>query len=172
MQLIGALFTTLGGGAVGGTVGSSALTLMQGVGTVFGALTTIGSGIAANAEAKAAAKQEEFESRNEYIDGKETTAALKQELARTVANQAVAFAAGGVDLGSVSVGEAKKQAVKDTESELSIASSEALTRSMQRRRNGRNIRARGQAALFSSIFSAGQQIAGFGLDRLERGAPA
>lgn len=188
MQMIGALFTSLVGGGTtslatagtwaaanaggaitaGASIGSSALTLLQGAGTVFGVLSTLGSGAAAAAAGKAEQVEQNFESRNEFIQGKETSAALKAELARTVSNQAVAFAAGGVDLGSVSVGKARDMATEDAEKELSSASNSALTRSMQRVRAGRVAAARGRMAQVSSIFSAGNQIAQFGLDVAQR----
>lgn len=187
MQMIGALFTTLvggggtsvatagtwaaanAGGAIAGGIGSSALTLLQGAGTVFGALSTLGSGAAANAAGQAEAIEQKFESRNEFIQGRETSAALKAELARTVSNQAVAFAAGGVNLGSVSVEQAREQATEDAEKELSSNSNSTLTRYMQRLRASRVAAARGRAALTSSIFQTGGQIAQFGLDVAQRG---
>jgi hypothetical protein len=187
MELIGGLFTTLIGGggsaaAAGGTaaaagaagaaaggVGSSALTLLQGAGSVFSALTTIGSGAAAYAAGQTEKNQQNFEATNEYISGKETSAALKAELARTVSNQAVAFAAGGVDLGSVSVGQAKAQATKDAEDELSSNANSTLVRYMQRRRMAKLAAQRGQTAATASLFGAGGQIADFGVDVLQRG---
>lgn len=168
-ELIGGLFAGLFGGgaaaattagAVGGAVGgASGLSALSGLGTVFSAVATIGSGIAANNAAKAEAAQQEFAAKDEFIEGKETSAALRLELARTVANQSVAFAAGGVDLGSVSVEQAARQATADAEKELSIGSNQALSRSMARRRAAANARARGKAALFSSVFNAGAGLA-------------
>lgn len=187
MEMVGALFTSLiggggttaaagtwaaanaGGAIAAGGLGSGALTLLQGAGTVFGALSTLGSGAAAAAAGEAEKKEQNFEAKNEYIQGRETSAALKAELARTVSNQAVAFAAGGVDLGSVSVGTAKDQAQKDAERELSSAANDALTRSLQRRRAGRVAAARGRAAATASLFEAGGQIASFGVDVAKRG---
>jgi hypothetical protein len=179
MELIGALSAAIFGGgtaaaagttaAAGATAGSTALTVLQGAGTVFSALATIGSGAMANAAGQAEQMQQNFEAKEEYIQGKETSAALKQELAATVSNQAVAFAAGGVDLGSVSVQAAKRQAVDDAEDQLGIASNQALSRSLARRRAGRVAAARGKAAMTGSLFEAGTQIAKFGMDVYERG---
>lgn len=179
MQLIGGLFATLFGsggaaaatGAAAGaaTAGSGALTLLQGAGTVFSALTTIGSGAAAAVQGQSEQMQQDFAAKDEFIQGRETSAALKSELAKTIGNQAVAFAAGGVDLGSVSVGTAKAQATKDAESELSISSNEALIREMQRRRAGRMAAAQGNAAFTGSLFAAGGKLANFGADLAERG---
>lgn len=182
MEFIGTLVATAfgGGGAAAATAtataataagaASTGLTAWQGVSTLFGVLSTFGSGAAALGAAEVEAKQHEFAARDEFIAGKETSAALKQELARTLGNQAVAFAAGGVDLGSVSVNTARAQAVDDAESELSIASSQALSRSMQRRRAAANSRARGRASLFSAGVTGLGQIADFGMDVAQRRA--
>lgn len=183
MELIGGLFASLiGGGAaatavVPGIAGaativpaaSAGLTGLQGLSTLFGVVSSIGSGIAAAGAAEAEAKQHEFAAKDEFIAGRETSAALKQELAKTIGNQAVAFAAGGVDLGSVSVGTAKRQAIDDAERELGIASSQALSRSLQRRRAAANARARGRSAIFQSVVGGLGQIADFGMDAYARG---
>jgi len=186
MQMIGALLAPLfgggtaaatagtwaaanAGGAIASGVGSGALTLLQGAGSVFGALTTIGSGAAAAVEGQNEKAQQDFAAKDEFIKGRETSAALKAELAKTISNQAVAFAAGGVNLGSVSVGEARKQATHDAEDQLSIAGNQALLRELQRRRAGRMAAMQGNAAFTGSLFKAGTQIADFGVDVLQRG---
>ncbi|MER8380712.1 hypothetical protein [Mesorhizobium sp. M1399] len=176
MMVIGPLMTALGIGGTGATaaagaatVGSTALTLMQGAGTVFSALTAIGSGAAAQAQGESEALQQKFAAKDEFIQGRETSAALKAELAKTLGNQAVAFAGGGVDLGSVSVGVAKRQATKDAETELSINANEMLSRSLARQRAARMAAMRGRAAGIGSLFEAGAGIAKFGMDVAERG---
>lgn len=174
MQLVGALWGLATGGgaaAAGGAAAGAAsgLTALQAAGSIFGAVATIGQGFAARRQANAEAREQEFQAREEYVAGKETSAALKNELARTIGNQAVAFAAGGVDLGSVSVGQAKNQAASDAENELGIASNQALSRSLARRRAAANSRAQGRAALFSSFVGAGQQLIDTEIDIRERG---
>lgn len=165
MQFAAALFTKVfaGAGAAAGaattagtvaTAGSGILGTLGKVAGVFSAVSSIGAGAAANSQAKVEARQQEFESRNEFIDGRETSAALKAELYQTIANQQVAFAAGGAGLGSVSVEAARRQATADAENELSINSSTSLTRSMQRRRQAANTRARGRSALTQGFLGA------------------
>lgn len=157
------------GGLAAGGMAAGGLSLLQGLGTVFSTVATIGSGFAARSAGRAEAEQQKFAERDEFIAGKETSASLKAEMARTVSNQAVAFAAGGVNLGSVSVQQAKQQAIEDAEKELSIASSETLSRAMARRRAASNARSRGNAALTSSIFQAGMGVIDYGLDLKQRG---
>lgn len=178
MMMLGSLFSGLFGGggaaaatgaAAGAATGSGALTLLQGAGSVFSAIATIGSGAAAAAQGESEKLQQDFAAKDEFIQGRETSAALKAELAKTISNQAVAFAAGGVNLGSVSVGTAKAQATKDAESELSINSNTALTRELQRKRAGRMAAMQGKAAAIGSYLGAGAGLAKFGMDVMERG---
>lgn len=178
MMVLGGLFSTLFGGGgsaaaagagAAATAGSGALTLLQGAGSVFSALTTIGSGAAAAAQGESEKMQQDFAAKDEFIQGRETSAALKAELAKTISNQAVAFAAGGVNLGSVSVDAAKAQATKDAEGELSINANTSLIRELQRKRAGRMAAMQGKAAAIGSIFQAGTGLAKFGMDVMERG---
>lgn len=158
-----------GTAAAGASIGSTALTVLQGAGSVFSALTAIGSGAAAQAQGESEALQQKFAAKDEFIQGRETSAALKAELARTISNQAVSFAAGGVNLGSVSVGTARAQATKDAETELSINANETLSRSLQRQRAARMAAAQGRAAGIGGLFSAGAGLAKFGMDVVGRG---
>jgi hypothetical protein len=167
MEIIGSLFMTMVGG--GGAAAAGGLSALQTAGSIFGAVATIGSGLAANSAAKAQAREHEFQARDEYIEGKETSAALKAELARTIGNQAVAFAGGGVNLGSVSVEQAKTQATRDAENELGNATDGALSRSLAQRRAAANARARGRGALVSSLFQAGGGLFDTQLDIKRRG---
>lgn len=164
MEFIGLLIG--GGAAAGATAGAAAtgagLGSLSTLGSVFSAVAAIGSGVAGLAAGNAEAKQHEFASKDEFIAGRETAGALKSELARTIANNAVAFAAGGADLGSVSVDVAKRQATEDAEAQLSLNDSDAATRMMQRRRAARNARSRGAWGMVSAFAGAGQELAGIG----------
>ncbi|MCI5075644.1 hypothetical protein [Oricola sp.] len=175
MELVGALFTKAVAGigsaasAVGGAATSGGLFSLQNIATTFGVVAQIGGGVAGLAQGRADAAQSAFDSRQEFVTAKETSAALKAELAKTVSDQAVLFASGGVNLGSVSVKQARQQAVRDAEYELDIASSGALARSLAHRRAARNARARGNAALIQGVVGATQTLADAQLDRKEIG---
>jgi len=173
MQLIGGLFTSLiGGGAAAGAVAtgaSSGLTLLQGLATTVGVISQIGAGIAQGNELKAQAMEQQFQSREEFIRGKETDAALKLELAKTIGNQTVAFAAGGVDLGSVSAVKAKAQATQDAERELSINSAESLSRSLARKRAAANLRAKASSAVMQGVLGGLETGIDFGINVANRG---
>lgn len=147
------IITTLAGA---GGAAASGLSSLQGLATMVSVVGTIGSGLAGMAEANAEAADREFQAKEEFVQAKETSAALKMELARTLSDQAVTFASSGVDLSSVSVASAKRQATQSAERELSISSNEALARNLAQKRAARAARARGQAALFSSVVGAAQ----------------
>lgn len=178
MQLIAPIFAGIGGAGAGvgaaagaaGTAGaaSSVLGGLQMASGVIGAIGSIGAGFAAKREADAQAAEAEFAGREEFIQSKETSSALKMELARTVANQAVGFAAGGVDLGSVSVEQAKRQAITDAENELGLSGNEAIGRSLARRRQARGYRERGRNAVFQGFVGATQGLANTGADMFAR----
>ncbi|MGE4340272.1 MAG: hypothetical protein AB7E55_30615 [Pigmentiphaga sp.] len=176
MELIGGLFAGLlgGGSAAGGAAAAGAgitgIGALQTGATLLSVVAGIGSGVAANNAAKAEAEEIKFQDREEFIQGKETSTALKEELMRTVSDQTVAFAAGGVDLSSVSAQTARRQAVDDAEKELSINSNQRLQRSLARRRQAANVRARGRAQLFSSVVGAGQTLANDVIDRSQLGS--
>lgn len=182
MELATALFGSLFGGgaaagaaagaagATGAAVGGSMLFKALAIGGgVLGAIAQIGAGQAERDQAYAQAKQEDFESRNEYIEGREAAAQLKRRLLETVSGQATAFARGGVSLSSVSVQTAKAQATEDAERELSVNSSTALAREIQRRRRATNLRLQGDNAAssatigaFGSLLSTGMKLAEVG----------
>lgn len=161
----GAAATTAGAA----TASSSVLSVLQGIGTAFAALSTIGAGVAQSNQLKAQAQEEKFKSRDEYVAGVEQSARLKRELARTLQAQSVQFAAGGAQLGSVSAGEARGQVVADAERELGFASNDALRASLARRRRSTNLRGAASAAIRTSLFEAGGQLAQFGAGLAERG---
>jgi hypothetical protein len=178
MQFIAPLFAGIGAGgtaaatagaATAGGIGSSVLSGLQLASGVLGAVGSIGAGYAAKREAEAQAAEAEFASREEFIQSKETSSVLKAELARTVANQTVSFAASGVDLKSVSVEQAKKQAVDDAERELGLSGNEAIGRSLARRRQARSLRERGSNAVFQGFVGATQRLANTGMDLAARG---
>lgn len=173
MMLATTLFSFLGGGAAAGAgaaaASSSVLGVLGGIGTAFAALSTIGAGVAQSNRLKAEAKEETFKARDEYIAGVEQSARLKRELARTLQAQSVQFAAGGADLGSVSAGQARGQAVADAERELGFAANDALRASLARRRRAANLRGAASNAIRMSLFEAGGQLAQFGAGLAERG---
>ncbi|MGE0212291.1 MAG: hypothetical protein AB7S41_11400 [Parvibaculaceae bacterium] len=184
MEMVIGLFATLGttaggtaaaagaaGAAAAGTAaaGSTALTILQGVGTAFSALSLIGAGRSERARYEGEAAEARLKGREEYIAGVEESAKLKRELAYTLSEQKVQFAAAGVDLGSVSVSTARSQAIADAERELGYAQNDALRANLARQRQARNLKALGRSAETQGWLGAGQKIANFAAEAYERG---
>lgn len=182
MQLAAGLFAALfgGGGAAAGAGAAAAgagaaaatsgsLLSLGSIGTVFSAVAGIGSGLAALGQAEANSQQQQFEATNEYIQGKQASANLRLQLANTISDQAVAFAAGGADLGSVSVQQAKRQATTDAERQLSLNADTSLTRALQRRRMAAMTLSQGAAQMFSSTANAFSTLAGSRLQTAQIG---
>lgn len=166
MEALMGLFATGGAGAaVAGTAaagtaaagtaaaGISGLTLLQGGMAAVSAIGSIGAGIAANNEAKAMAKQTEFQARDEQINTITDQTKIKKAYADALSKQAVQFAAGGVDLGSVSVDSARQQLSDDAENEIQLSGSSGLRRSLSQRVQANIYRQKGKAALASGFLS-------------------
>jgi hypothetical protein len=97
------------------------------------------------------------QARDEFIAGEETAAKLKTELAATIGKQAVAFAAGGVDLGSYSVGRARAQAIDDGEAALAGSRNDAIIAAIGRRMGAKALYAQaGSAKIAGFLHAAGQ----------------
>lgn len=164
MEALMGLFATGGAGAAAagtaaaGTAaaasGISALSLLQGGMAAVSAIGSIGAGIAANNEAKAMAKQAEFQARDEQINTITDQTKIKKAYADALSKQAVQFAAGGVDLGSVSVDSARQQLSDDAENEIQLSGSSGLRRSLSQRVQANIYRQKGKAALASGFISA------------------
>lgn len=178
MMLVSALFggsAAAGAGtAVAGTAAavgatSGGLTLLQGIGTIFSAITTIAAGSAQAAELKAQAKQEELKSREEFAAGEEQSAKLKKELALTVQRQQVAFAAGGVDLGSATVDQIRTQTVADAERELGFARGDANRSRLALLTGAENLRRKASMVKSASFLSAFNTALDFGTEVFARG---
>lgn len=177
MMLLGGLF---GGAAMGGAAAatgaaaagisaSTALTALAGIGTAFSALATIRTSRMEASALEAQAGQEALRERDEFIAGREQEAALRRELAATVGRQAVAFAAGGVDLSSQSFQRARADAVDEAEREIGFTRTDALRRAADRRQQARVLRARASATRSAGPLTAAGQIGNFALSVARRG---
>ena len=181
MMMVGSLFTSLfGGGAAAAGAGAAAagaatatasgmgLTILQGVGSVFTALATIGQGKAKADELKAAAKEEEFKATDEKIKGEQQSAQLEKHLALTLQRQKVAFAAGGVDLSSQAVEAAQTQAQNEAERQLGYVFTDSYQAMLARRRQAQNYKIAADAAISQSYMSALTGVLETGLDVANR----
>jgi hypothetical protein len=175
--LFGSLFTggaaagaAAGAGAVASTgMGSLGMTLLQGVGTAFTALSAISAGKAQADQLKVQAQEEKFKAQDEKIKGEQNAAKLNKELALTLQRQQVAFAAAGVDLSSQAVEASAAQATKDAERELDYNVYDTIRTSQAHFRQARNLRISAKNAVAQGYMNAFGEIVGFGQDVLARG---
>lgn len=148
---------------------STVLTTLAAASTGIAALSAVSAGISEKNRLKTQANEEVFKSRDEFITGVERTSALKRNLAETLDRQQVQFAAGGVDLGSVSVEAAQTQVREDAERELGFAQNDSLRATLARNRQARNLRVEGNAAFNKGLFSAAGKLTKFAVDEGRRG---
>lgn len=159
-----------GAGAAAASVsGSTALSVLQGGLTVVGVLGGLASAGATASQLEDEAAYERLRAGDAQIEGEREAARLNRELLATVSNQTVAYAAGGVDLGSGSVQAARRRASKDAERELAVAENDALRASLAHQHNARTLSRRARSVRRGSVFTALQQGAGLGLDIAQRG---
>lgn len=145
---------TAGAGAAAAAGGLSGLTLLQGGMAAVSAIGSIGAGVAAKRQADAMAAQEEFQARDEQIDTITDQTKIKKAYSDALSKQAVQFASGGVDLGSVSVDAARRQLSDDAENEIQMSGSSGMRRSLSRRVQAGIYRQKGKSALMSGFFDA------------------
>lgn len=177
MILVSSLFGALGfgGTAVAATAGTAAvgaastgLSILQGIGSAFSALSAIGAGMTKSEELQGQAKYADFQARDEQIKGEQEAARLQKEMALTVQKQRVTFAAGGVSLSSVSVEEARKQTTTDAERELGMAENSALRAALARRRQAELLRDQAKAAMWGGVVSGIGSLFDTGTDLYNR----
>lgn len=162
--LVGSLFG--GGGAAGAGAaaaggGFSFGNILSGIGSIFGVFADIAQ---ANTEADNLVQQAheaEFDEKQEQAEGVASTTSLKKELARAIAENDVAFAAAGIDLGYGVAAEGRETAKKAAATEISIdrQTTDARRAALRARaagfyRNAQDVRSAGGLRAFSGIFSA------------------
>lgn len=155
-------------GAASAGIGSMGMTLLQGIGGVFTALSTIQAGQAQANQYKAQAEEEEFKARDELIKGDIEAAKLNKDLRLTMQRQQVAFAAAGVDLGSQAVGAAADEATTDAERELSYNFFDSTRAMLARRRSAANLRMAAKQAKSEAMMGAVTGLLQTGADMLYR----
>jgi hypothetical protein len=184
MEAVTAIFATIGatggtaaaaggtaaaGAAATATAGSTLLSTAQILGTAFTALSTIGGGMAANTAAKGEAAYEKFKTKDAQIQADLDAAEIKKKLAITLQRNKVAAAAGGVDLGSVSLEVAQNQVAKDAENELGMVSINKQREMLSGAARARSILAAGRTRLATALLDAGGIAADGAFKVLNRG---
>jgi len=164
MQLVAGLGATIFGGSGAAAAGAAAtggfswLGVAQTIGTAFTAISTIGAGVAQANQMKTEAAYKDFETRDQQIKGDQAAADIKKQLALTLASNKVAFAAGGVDLGSKSAVVMRDQVAHDAEQQLGMAWSNTQREQLKLAAEARRLRSNANTTLFTSLLDAGAGI--------------
>ncbi|QGZ33916.1 hypothetical protein [Stappia indica] len=143
--------------------GSTALSVLQGVGTAAGILGQLGGA------SESAALQADIQAGQEKVQGTQAETRMKQELLRILGENQVATAAAGIDITAGIGQQANQTAKRRAASELSISreNSDMQSALYRLRANGLRTRARGER--FGGLVGAFGTGAQFGIDLAARG---
>jgi hypothetical protein len=174
-QLLGAVGiggTAAAGGAAAAAGGSSLLsTIVQGGLTAFSAAAAIGQGVAGKSEARVEELNAAAGASREKVSGEDEAMRINRALAESIGEQAVAFAAAGIDLSSGTPLQAKDTARQRANEDLNINRANTSAKVAAWNSRAYAARARGRAAMASGIAGAVGDIGGYGLDVINRGGP-
>lgn len=167
-SLAGGLAATAGA-AGAGAMASGALTALQVGGGVVGAISSFMAGNAKAKESREQADRADMAGRDEYITGKDEAAKLVRELGTTVANQRVAFAAGGVSLASPSVIAARDRALTAGADAAETSSNNAARRRLNLNAQAGRLRSRAGMEILQGLLGGVEALTDTGMSVLQRG---
>lgn len=177
MEMATALLSMVGIGGAGATGagvagGSSFMTsILQGTLTAFKAAASIGQGMAARNEARIEELGAAAQASREKIAADDEATRISRALAETIGEQSIAYAAAGIDLGSGTPAQARAEAQKRANEDLSINRSNRNAKVAAWNQRALAARSRGRSAMMAGFMNGGADIAGFGLDLADRGGP-
>ncbi len=168
-----ALATTTAGAATAGLFGTAGtfslgatLSTLGTAGSLFG---TMMGGSAQNAQAEYQAKQAEFAARQEEVRGKQEANSIRSDIARALASSNARGAASGISISSGSPVTAQKEALRDADSALSTAGTNAKLRAEQQRVQAQLYRQQGRNATRQTGLKAASILGNFAVDQQDRG---
>lgn len=155
-------------GAVAGT-SATVFNILQGTASVFGALSAIGAGNAAAADAQAQAFQAEDQAVAEQASGIKRATDMKRSLARIIGENDVNFAAAGIDISSGIAADNRAEQQRVASSELTIDRADADRQRAALRARAAGYRGQARQRRMAGYLEAGGRLASFGADMIERG---
>lgn len=181
---IGALAKVFGGVAASGAAsagaatagglgsfltGSSGLSILNGVATAAGVMSTLAAGKAEAAGYRTQAAQADFDAKQEQVDGVRRTTRLKQALLQALGENDVAYAASGIDLGTGVAANNRANAEKLAATEISIDRNTTDARSAMLRGRSAAYLKLASSAQSGALFKAIGLGADSGMRLLQRG---
>lgn len=158
-------------GAAGAAAGGSSLlsTIVQGGLTAFSAAASIGAGVAARSEARVEELSASSQASQEKIAADDEAVRLNRAMAEAIGEQAVAYAAAGIDISSGTPMQARQKAKERANEDLNINRANRSAKVAAWNSRAYAARSRGKAAMASGLAGAVGDIGGYGLDVLNRG---
>ncbi len=126
--------------------GVSALSILAGVTTAFGALGKFQQGEFERSSFRDQAINEDQNARVEELRGKRQANALRQELLESIAANNASAGSAGIDIQSGSVRGANEASIRNANRELSVIRGDSAIRAAQLRSRARMLRDQGDAA--------------------------
>lgn len=157
------------GGATASSIGSTALTVLQGVAAGAGILGQMGAANAAARASEDAAAQAELEAGQEKVDGTNQQASMKRELMRILGENEVATAAAGIDISAGIGAEANATAKRETNTNISVSRNDQEFRSALHRLRAQGLQRKANSQRQAGLLSAIGSGANFGISLYERG---
>jgi hypothetical protein len=148
-------------------MGSSALGILQGVGTIASVASTLVGGIGSLAQGEQQAEIAKLQGNADYIAGEQKALQIRRDLVQKVGAARVAFAGSGLDISSASAVESDLTNQADYATAIEKTNAEqqkqmAALRASQYRSNG-------MIDFAGSVLKGAGQAGGYGLDIAKRG---
>lgn len=166
---LGAALGIGGGAAPGGS--SLLLSIAQGTLTAFSAASSIGAGLAARSDARVEELGIAAQASRDKIAADDEAVRINRAMAQTVGDQAAAFAAAGIALGSGTPTQARQEARRQANEDFAMNRSNRNANAAAWAQRGYAARRRGENAFAAGVTGAIGDVAGFAVDTLNRGGP-
>ena len=146
-----------GTAAAAGGATAAGLSGMSGLMTGLSILSTIGQGVSAYADGQAQAAQADIQRGQEMVAGQRRQAELSAQLAQVLGDNAVTFAAAGIDLNSGIAAATDARAKTRAQQEMTLDRQDSLFRQQMYRQQARAYKTKGAMGLGGALIGALQQ---------------
>ena len=161
--------TAAGTASAAGGIGSTALTVLQGLSAGIGILGQIGSPNAAARASEDAAVQADLEAGQEKVDATNQQTQMKRELMRILGANEVATANAGIDISAGIGQQANASAKREAHTNLSVSRNDQEFRSALYRLRANGLRRKADSQRTAGLLSAVGTGLDYGISLYQRG---